>query len=76
MGYMSNDIFVHILSASPITGWFADTRGTEWITLLSLLSAVPWLIIMIIQTSLPLFIVSYAISSQSYVLELGLLMKI
>ena len=49
--------------ASPLTGWYADRSGTEWVTFLCLLLAVPWWVVMTLQSSLPLFLVAFVIES-------------
>lgn len=53
------------IKASPLTGWLTDSQGAEWVTLLALLLSIPWWCIIIIQSSLPLFIVAFAIESNS-----------
>lgn len=49
--------------ASPLTGWFADSQGTSWITVIALLLAIPWWVTVIVQKALALFIVAYAFES-------------
>jgi DHA1 family solute carrier family 18 vesicular amine transporter 1/2 len=51
------------LSATSLTGWYADRNGTEWITFASLFLALPWWIITIIRSHLALFIIAFAIES-------------
>ena len=51
--------------ASPISGFLVDKSGVEWITsIVPALVAVPYLL-MIIKTTLPPFIVFFAIASKS-----------
>ncbi|KIM84636.1 hypothetical protein PILCRDRAFT_6257 [Piloderma croceum F 1598] len=54
-------VFPTIIS-SPLTGWLAD-KGAEWPTLLCLLLAIPWWIVIILQPSLSLFIVAFVIEN-------------
>ncbi|KAJ6626926.1 major facilitator superfamily domain-containing protein [Mycena sp. CBHHK59/15] len=53
---------VPTLFSAPIAGWYTDHKGVEWIMFLSITLALPWWILMILQHSLALFIVSYALS--------------
>ena len=54
----------HILfSAGPISGWWTDRWGAEWITFLSMVLAIPWIAVIIIDKSLALFIVGFALQS-------------
>ncbi|KAF8912925.1 major facilitator superfamily domain-containing protein [Gymnopilus junonius] len=54
---------VPTLFSSPLAGYLADRRGTEWITVSALLLALPWWIIITIQGPLALFISAFAIES-------------
>ncbi|KAG6919544.1 hypothetical protein DXG01_004207 [Tephrocybe rancida] len=47
--------------ASPLTGWYTDKKGPEWVTVISLILSLPWGLVVIIDGSLALFIVSYAL---------------
>lgn len=51
--------------ASPITGLLTDKFGAEWVTVCCLILALPWWGIAIIQHRLALFIVAYAVESES-----------
>ncbi|KAI0271635.1 MFS general substrate transporter [Gloeopeniophorella convolvens] len=46
--------------SSPVSGWLADKKGTEWVTFICLLLAVPCWIAVIIPSTLPSFIVAFA----------------
>ncbi|PPQ67427.1 hypothetical protein CVT25_006006 [Psilocybe cyanescens] len=54
---------VPTLFSSPLAGYFTDKHGAEWVTILSLMLALPWWGIIIIQSRLVLFIASFAIES-------------
>ncbi|KAL4250102.1 Major Facilitator Superfamily Vesicular Transporter [Abortiporus biennis] len=49
--------------SSGIAGWWCDTRGVEVITVMCLLLALPWLAVMMIERSLGLFVVSFALQN-------------
>ncbi|EIN13358.1 major facilitator MFS-1 [Punctularia strigosozonata HHB-11173 SS5] len=53
---------VPTLFSSPLSGWYADRRGTEWITLWCTVLSIPFWVIEIIPI-LPLFIVALAMQS-------------
>lgn len=54
---------VPTLFSSTIAGWWVDRIGTGLITVVSLLFALPWLGLLIIQKSLAFFIVMFALSN-------------
>jgi len=54
---------VPTLFSSTLSGWWVDKRGTGAITVISLLFALPWLVLLIIQKSLVFFIVVFALSN-------------
>ncbi|KAG6857631.1 hypothetical protein H0H87_010199 [Tephrocybe sp. NHM501043] len=49
------------LFSAPLTGWYTDKKGAEWVTFVSLALALPWGVVVIIEEALALFIVSYAL---------------
>ena len=49
--------------ASPLAGWYADRKGSEWIAFWPLALALPWWVIVIIQGPLALFVTSFAVES-------------
>jgi MFS family permease len=49
--------------SAPISGWLCDVRGAEWVTAIGLLLAIPWETLIILESSLVLFLVSLAIGS-------------
>ncbi len=51
--------------ASPLAGWWADRKGTEWITVLCFASSIPWWVLITVRSSLAYFIVMFAIESTS-----------
>ena len=51
-------------TASTLTGYFVDKLGTGLITVVALVFSLPWLLILIVQSSLPLFIVVFALASK------------
>ncbi|TEB33405.1 MFS general substrate transporter [Coprinellus micaceus] len=51
------------LFSGPITGRISDKWGTEWITPLCLILAVPWFIVMSIESKLGLFVAAFGLSS-------------
>ncbi|KAJ3510859.1 hypothetical protein NMY22_g15841 [Coprinellus aureogranulatus] len=54
---------VPTLFSGPLAGWLSDKWGTEWTTPLFLILAVPWLVVMSLESSLGLFIAAFGISS-------------
>ncbi|KAH9486666.1 MFS-type transporter ppzB [Psilocybe cubensis] len=54
---------VPTLFSSPLAGYFTDKRGAEWVSILSILLALPWWGVIIIERSLALFIVCFAFQS-------------
>ncbi|KAF9458764.1 major facilitator superfamily domain-containing protein [Collybia nuda] len=52
---------VPTIFSSPLSGWLTDHNGPEWITFLSLILALPWWIVIIIQGPLSLFTAAFAI---------------
>ncbi|KAF5337175.1 hypothetical protein D9611_003430 [Ephemerocybe angulata] len=54
---------VPTLFSSPLTGWISDKRGTEWVTMLSLILGVPWYAVMTVEGRLGLFIAAFGLSS-------------
>ncbi|KAF8213645.1 major facilitator superfamily domain-containing protein [Mycena galopus ATCC 62051] len=49
--------------SAPIVGWYSDRRGVEWLSVICIVLALPWWVVMIVQRSLALFIVAYALGS-------------
>lgn len=49
--------------SSPLSGWIADRYGVEWITVLSILLAIPWYFILIIKSHLAIFLVALAMTN-------------
>ncbi|KAJ7748535.1 major facilitator superfamily domain-containing protein [Mycena maculata] len=49
------------LLSSPLSGWYADKRGVEWLSVICIALAIPWWVVMIVRRSLALFIVAYAL---------------
>ncbi|EPS99595.1 hypothetical protein FOMPIDRAFT_1124177 [Fomitopsis schrenkii] len=54
---------VPTLFSSALTGYFVDKFGTGPITVVALVFSLPWLIVLIVQSSLPLFIVVFALAN-------------
>ncbi|KAF4623451.1 hypothetical protein D9613_002041 [Agrocybe pediades] len=54
---------VPTLFSSPLTGYYTDKKGAEWVTILSLFFALPWWVIITIEHKLSLFIVVFGIQS-------------
>ncbi|KAF8665112.1 hypothetical protein AX16_000579 [Volvariella volvacea WC 439] len=54
---------VPTMFSSPITGYLSDKYGTEWITVASILLALPWWGLVIIEHSLALFIAAFALEN-------------
>ncbi|KAK0200813.1 major facilitator superfamily domain-containing protein [Desarmillaria ectypa] len=51
---------VPTLFASPLSGWFSDRQGPSVVIMVSLVLAVPWYVVMIIDGHLALFIIAFA----------------
>jgi hypothetical protein len=51
-------------TATPISGYFTDTRGAEWVNFWSILLALPWWGLLIIEGHLALFITCYVAQSE------------
>jgi len=54
---------VPTLFSAPITGVYSDRHGIEWLLFICLTTALPWWVTLLVQRSLALFIVSYALGS-------------
>ncbi|KAI0318746.1 major facilitator superfamily domain-containing protein [Amylostereum chailletii] len=54
---------VPALFSSPAAGWWADHKGTEWITLFSLILALPWWCLLIVEKQLALFVAAFAMEN-------------
>lgn len=54
------------LSATPLSGYLSDKRGTEWTTALCLLLSIPWFVVMILESHLALFIVAFGLASRYF----------
>ncbi|KAF5377253.1 hypothetical protein D9615_006365 [Tricholomella constricta] len=54
---------VPTLFSAPITGWYADKKGSEWVTFICLLLALPWWVVVIIRGPLALFTVAFAVET-------------
>ena len=52
--------------ATPLMGWCADRFGIEYVTVICLLLAVPWWIVLIIKGPVALFIVAFATESRHH----------
>jgi hypothetical protein len=50
--------------APPIAGWLTDYMGTEWVSLICLLLAVPCWIAVTIRANLAIFIIAFAFESR------------
>jgi hypothetical protein len=55
---------VPTLISMPLTGHFADNKGAEWVSFLSLLLGIPWWGVIIMKGSLAQFLVFYAFESE------------
>ncbi|KAG1749671.1 major facilitator superfamily domain-containing protein [Suillus paluster] len=55
---------VPALISSPLAGYFVDQKGSDYITSICLVLALPWWIVMTLRQSLPLFI--FALAAQSF----------
>ncbi|KAI0047648.1 MFS general substrate transporter [Auriscalpium vulgare] len=49
--------------SSPLSGWWADHKGTEWITFLALAFAAPWWAMVTVEAHVALFIMSFALEN-------------
>ncbi|KAJ7480161.1 MFS general substrate transporter [Mycena galericulata] len=49
------------LFSSPLAGWYADRHGVEWLSVICFALTIPWWVVMIVQRSLALFVVAYAL---------------
>ncbi|KJA29370.1 hypothetical protein HYPSUDRAFT_32786 [Hypholoma sublateritium FD-334 SS-4] len=54
---------VPALFSSPLSGYLTDKYGAEWTTVFGILLAIPWWVVIIIQTRLALFISAFAIQA-------------
>ena len=54
-----------IVSAGPLSGWWTDRWGSEWILLACIALTIPWILVTIIERWLALFIVAFALESWS-----------
>ncbi|KAF9454971.1 MFS general substrate transporter [Macrolepiota fuliginosa MF-IS2] len=63
VGVLFLALSVPMLFSSPITGWFVDALGAEWVATASMLLAIPWWGVVTVQGSLALFGVSFALQS-------------
>ncbi|OBZ78937.1 putative MFS-type transporter C18.02 [Grifola frondosa] len=52
---------VPTIFSSPLSGWWTDRKGAAEITLVLLACAFPWAVLLIVQRSLPFFIVAFAL---------------
>lgn len=52
---------VPTLFSSPLSGWFADKKGSEVVAFVCLILSLPWWVVVIIQGPLALFIVAFAV---------------
>lgn len=57
------------LISMPLTGYFADNKGAEWVSFLSLLLGIPWWGVITMRCSLPQFLVIFAFESETPSLE-------
>ena len=55
---------VPTLVSMPLTGYFADNKGTEWVSFLSLLLGIPWWGAITLKGSLIQFLTIYAFESK------------
>lgn len=51
-------------AASSLTGYLVDKWGTSLITVVALVFSLPWVLVLIVQSSLPLFIAAFALASE------------
>ncbi|KAH7914452.1 major facilitator superfamily domain-containing protein [Hygrophoropsis aurantiaca] len=54
---------VPALISSPLAGWYADRKGSDYLTCMCLFLALPWWGVMALRRSLPLFVVALATQS-------------
>ncbi|KAH7929365.1 MFS general substrate transporter [Leucogyrophana mollusca] len=54
---------VPALVSSPLAGWYADRKGSDYLTCMCLFLALPWWGVMALRRSLPLFVVALATQS-------------
>ncbi|KAJ7604899.1 MFS general substrate transporter [Mycena polygramma] len=54
---------VPTLFSAPISGWYTDRKGVEWLSSICIILALPWWVLMLVQRSLALFITSYGLGS-------------
>ncbi|KAJ7275547.1 major facilitator superfamily domain-containing protein [Mycena haematopus] len=49
--------------SAPLSGWYSDRNGVEWLSVICITLAAPWWIVLILQRSLALFIVAFALGA-------------
>ncbi|KAI0725231.1 MFS general substrate transporter [Fomitopsis betulina] len=54
---------VPTLFSSSLTGYLVDKWGTSLITVVALVFSLPWVLVLIVQSSLPLFIAAFALAN-------------
>ncbi|KAF7967037.1 hypothetical protein HWV62_35996 [Athelia sp. TMB] len=54
---------VPTLISSPLAGWYADVKGSEWVSVITLVGSLPWWGLMIVQESLALFISTFVLAT-------------
>ncbi|KAG6891111.1 hypothetical protein C0995_014201 [Termitomyces sp. Mi166 len=54
---------VPTLFSTPLTGWYSDKKGPEWVAFACLILALPWSVVVILRKSLALFIVAFALET-------------
>ncbi|KAJ3506089.1 hypothetical protein NLJ89_g7065 [Agrocybe chaxingu] len=54
---------VPTMFSAPLTGFWADKKGTEWPATFSLLFSIPWWVIIIIEYRLALFVAAFALEA-------------
>ncbi|KAJ7022040.1 MFS general substrate transporter [Mycena alexandri] len=54
---------VPTLFSAPLSGWYTDRQGVEWLCIICITLALPWWVVMVIQRSLALFITAYGLGS-------------
>lgn len=55
--------FIPALISSPLAGWLSDRRGNDYIVFICLVLTIPWWILLVIRSSVVLFIMSFALQS-------------
>jgi hypothetical protein len=55
---------VPTLISMPLTGYFADNKGAEWVSFLALLLGIPWWGVITLRGSLVQFLAVYAFESE------------